>query len=47
MENVPGIKAEYNSKILKEFLSELTNEDGSDSKKYIFEYQIINAADYR
>ena len=46
MENVPGIKAEYNSKILKEFLSELTNEDGSDSKKYIFEYQIINAADY-
>lgn len=46
MENVPGIKSSFGGRILKEFISELKNEEGPDNERYFVLSNVVNAADY-
>lgn len=46
MENVPGITAEFNEKILNEFIRKLENRRGRPEEKYIIKKAVLNAADY-
>ena len=46
MENVPGIKSEFNRKIFDEFIEELKNSGGEDGERYEVHETVLNAADY-
>lgn len=46
MENVPGIKSSFGGKILKEFISDLTDKEAPDNKRYFIVSDVVNSADY-
>jgi DNA (cytosine-5)-methyltransferase 1 len=46
MENVPGIKTDFNKNILSQFLQELENKEAPNEEKYYVLNDILNAADY-
>lgn len=46
MENVPGIKTDFNKGILTEFLERLRNENGKKNSKYLVVNDILNATDF-